>query len=98
MRGYSVHQWYVEYVGRGEFAAPRRLEHLEHRMAVVEISERAAAAFSAIDDAAETAGHQVEVVLRPAGAVAGDDEQSAAAFDEPLQGAAAGRRRVHRVV
>ena len=88
----------AEDVRGGEVAAARRLEDLEHRMAVVQIAERAAARRRAIDGRAERARQQRGLALRPRRAIAGHDQQAAAALDELLQRAAAAGRRKHRVV
>ena len=87
-----------EDVRGGEVAAARRLEDLEHGMAVIEVAERAAAAGRAIDGRAQAAGQQIRFALRPRRVLAHHDQQAAAALDEPLEHAAAAGRRKHRVV
>src|SRR3954452_6778362 len=70
----------AEHMGGGEVAAARRLEHFEDRVAVVEVSERAAAAAGAVDRRAKSTWQQRRLALRPAGVIAGRYENAAAAL------------------
>src|SRR6266516_6236797 len=87
----------AEDVSRGEVAAVRRLEHFEHGMAVIEKAERRTATRRPIDRLAERSREQTGLGRGPGGAVAGDDEQPATTFDEPLERACTARRK-RRVV
>ena len=83
-----------------EVAAARRLEHLEHRDGCSRgsRSRRRVRSRGSIDVAPKRPGSSSASAERPGRVLADHDEQPAAALDEPLQHAAAGGRRKHRVV